>query len=47
MMVIEVNASPGLKGIEQATKTDVAAEIIAFIEQSAAPGRTETKGQKG
>lgn len=46
-MVIEVNASPGLKGIEKATNLDLAGEIIEFIEQSAAPGRTETKGQKG
>lgn len=46
-MVVEVNASPGLKGIEKATNTDLAAAIITFIEHSAAPGRTETKGQKG
>ena len=46
-MVIEVNSSPGLKGIERATNADVAGAIIAFIEQSAAHGATETKGAKG
>jgi ribosomal protein S6--L-glutamate ligase len=34
-LVIEVNASPGLEGIEQATGKDIAAEIIAFVERSA------------
>lgn len=46
-MVLEVNSSPGLKGIERATNTDVASAIIAFIETAAAHGRTETKGAKG
>ncbi len=31
-LVIEVNASPGLEGIEKATKIDVAGHIIRFIE---------------
>lgn len=46
-VVIEVNSSPGLKGIEQTTKVDVATEIIAFIETAACHGRTETKGGRG
>ena len=33
-LIIEVNASPGLEGIEKATKKDVAGAIIQFIEQS-------------
>ncbi|HEY9827420.1 MAG TPA: RimK family alpha-L-glutamate ligase, partial [Stenomitos sp.] len=32
-MVIEVNASPGLEGIEKATQTDLASEVICFLEQ--------------
>lgn len=32
-LVMEVNASPGLEGIEKTTKVDVAAEIIKFIEE--------------
>lgn len=43
-LVMEVNASPGFEGIERATGIDVAGEIIAFLEASARPGKTETKG---
>lgn len=31
-LIMEVNASPGLEGIEKTTKVDVATEIIKFIE---------------
>lgn len=34
-LIIEVNASPGLEGIEKTTGVDVAAEIIKFIEINA------------
>jgi ribosomal protein S6--L-glutamate ligase len=44
-LVLEVNSSPGLQGIEQATGKDVASEIIAFIEKNARPGRTRTRGR--
>ena len=43
-VVLEVNSSPGLEGVEKATRIDVAGEIIAFLEASARPGKTETKG---
>ena len=33
MLVIEVNSSPGLEGIEVATGKNIAGEIIAFIEK--------------
>ena len=33
-VVLEVNSSPGLEGIEKATNKDVAGEIIKFIEKS-------------
>lgn len=33
-MVLEVNSSPGLEGIEKATGVDIATEIIEFIEVS-------------
>lgn len=42
--VIEVNATPGLKGIETATGADVAGEIITFLEKHARRGDTGTKG---
>jgi ribosomal protein S6--L-glutamate ligase len=44
-LVLEVNSSPGLEGIEQATGKDVAGEIITFIEKNAKPGRTRTRGK--
>lgn len=31
-LILEVNSSPGLEGIEAATKIDVAARIVAFVE---------------
>lgn len=39
-VVMEVNSSPGLEGIESATDKDVAGKIIEYIEQNAAPGKT-------
>lgn len=44
-VVLEVNSSPGLKGIETTTKIDVASKIIEFIEQNAKPNSTRTKGK--
>lgn len=44
-LVMEVNSSPGLEGIEGATGKDVASEIIAFIEKNAKHQRTRTKGR--
>jgi ribosomal protein S6--L-glutamate ligase len=43
-VVMEVNSSPGLEGIEGATGFDVAAQIIELIEKTAKPGKTRTKG---
>jgi ribosomal protein S6--L-glutamate ligase len=43
-LVIEVNSSPGLGGIEQATGRDVAGLIIQFIEKKAKPNNTRTRG---
>lgn len=33
-LLLEVNSSPGLEGIETATKVDVAGEIIRYVEQA-------------
>lgn len=44
-LVMEVNSSPGLEGIEKATGKDVADMIISHIEQSAKPNATRTKGK--
>ena len=43
-VVMEVNSSPGLEGIETATGKDVADMIIQFIEKNARHGRTRTRG---
>jgi ribosomal protein S6--L-glutamate ligase len=43
-LVMEVNSSPGLEGIESATGKDVAGMIVEFIEKNAKPHRTRTKG---
>jgi ribosomal protein S6--L-glutamate ligase len=44
-LVMEVNSSPGLEGIERATNADIAGDIIAFLEIHARHGATETKGK--
>ncbi|WP_018869307.1 MULTISPECIES: 30S ribosomal protein S6--L-glutamate ligase [unclassified Thioalkalivibrio] len=44
-VVMEVNSSPGLEGIEAASGKDVAGMIIDFIQKNAKPNRTKTKGR--
>jgi ribosomal protein S6--L-glutamate ligase len=44
-VVMEVNSSPGLEGIEKTTSTDVAKAIITFLEKNAQPGKTRTRGK--
>jgi len=44
-VVIEVNSSPGLEGIEQATGVDVAGKIIDYIAKNALDGRTSDRIQ--
>ena len=44
-VVMEVNSSPGLEGVEKATGIDVAGKIIEFIEKNARPNRTKTRGK--
>jgi ribosomal protein S6--L-glutamate ligase len=40
-MVLEVNSSPGLEGIEGASGIDIADVIIEFIEDNASIGTTK------
>jgi len=42
-VVMEVNSSPGLEGIEHASGVDVAGAIIQFIEKNATPNRTRDR----
>lgn len=44
-LVMEVNSSPGLEGIETTTGKDVAGMIIQYLEKNAEPGQTRTKGR--
>ena len=44
-LVMEVNSSPGLEGIERVTGKDVASMIIDFIEKNAKPFKSKTKGK--
>lgn len=44
-VVMEVNSSPGLEGIENATHKNVAGLIIEFIEKNAKPHSTRTRGR--
>ncbi len=44
-LVMEVNSSPGLEGIEAATQKDVAGMIVEFIEKRAKPNKTRTRGK--
>ena len=44
-VVMEVNSSPGIEGLEKATGIDVATQIIEFIEKNARPNKTRTRGK--
>ena len=44
-MVMEVNSSPGLEGIETATGKDVASMVFDFIEKHAKTKNNKTRGQ--
>jgi ribosomal protein S6--L-glutamate ligase len=43
-VVIEVNSSPGLEGIERASGFDIATAIVEYVEKNARPGKTRTRG---
>lgn len=43
-VVMEVNSSPGLEGIETSTGKDVAGSIIEFLAKNAKFGKTRTRG---
>lgn len=44
-VIIEVNSSPGLEGIEHATGKDIAGAIIAFMEDHDKPAANKTRGK--
>lgn len=44
-VVMEVNSSPGLEGVEKATGLDIAGQIIEYLEKNAKPNNTKTRGK--
>jgi ribosomal protein S6--L-glutamate ligase len=44
-VVMEVNSSPGLEGIEAATGVDVAGKIIEYLEKAAPKGTAKDKSK--
>ena len=44
-LVVELNSSPGIEGLEKATSVDVAGLMIEFLERNAPRGNTRTKGK--
>jgi ribosomal protein S6--L-glutamate ligase len=42
-LVMEVNSSPGLEGIETATGVNVAGAVVRFVEREARPGKTQDR----
>lgn len=44
-LVLEVNSSPGIEGMEEATGVDVAGAMIEFLEANARAGETGTRGK--
>ena len=44
-VVMEVNSSPGLEGIEKATEIDVAGKIIEYVAKNAPQGSTRDRIQ--
>lgn len=44
-LVMEVNSSPGLRGIEEVTGKDIAGMVVSFIQKNARKGKTQTRGR--
>lgn len=44
-VVMEVNSSPGLEGIETSTGKDIASMVIQYIEKNSKPHQTRTRGR--
>ncbi|AHD00890.1 30S ribosomal protein S6--L-glutamate ligase [Leisingera methylohalidivorans] len=44
-VIMEVNSSPGLEGVEKATGLDIAGMMIEYLEKNAKKGATKTKGK--
>jgi len=46
-LIMEVNSSPGLRGIEEASGKDIAGRIIAYVEENARPTKSDSRRTRG
>lgn len=46
-LIMEVNSSPGLRGIEEASGKNIASRIIQYVEENARPTRTDSRRTQG
>jgi ribosomal protein S6--L-glutamate ligase len=46
-LIMEVNSSPGLRGIEEASGRNIASRIIQYVEENARPTRTDSRRTQG
>jgi ribosomal protein S6--L-glutamate ligase len=46
-LIMEVNSSPGLRGIEEASGKDIAGRIIDFVEEHARPTKSDSRRTRG
>ncbi len=46
-LIMEVNSSPGLRGIEEASGKNIASRIIQYVEEHARPTRTDSRRTQG
>ncbi len=46
-LIMEVNSSPGLRGIEEASGKDIAGRIIDFVEEHARPTKRDSRRTRG
>ncbi|KGE04162.1 Ribosomal protein S6 glutaminyl transferase [Pseudohaliea rubra DSM 19751] len=46
-LIMEVNSSPGLRGIEEASGRDIAGRIIDYVEEHARPTKSDSRRTRG
>ena len=46
-LIMEVNSSPGLRGIEEASGKNIASRIVQYVEENARPTRTDSRRTQG
>jgi ribosomal protein S6--L-glutamate ligase len=46
-LIMEVNSSPGLRGIEEASGKDIAGRILDYVEENARPTKSDSRRTRG